>query len=75
MRSLDEVYTWDQTLSQGLLVQVEHPTLGPIDLPGPPLRFFTPTGDGEVETTRTQHAAPPLLDADAAAVRAWLDTL
>ncbi len=75
VRSLDEVYTWDQTLSQGLLVQVEHPTLGPIDLPGPPLRFFTPTGDGEVETTRTQHAAPPLLDADAAAVRAWLDTL
>ena len=75
VRSLDEVYTWDQTLSQGLLVEVEHPILGPIDLPGPPLRFFTPTDDGEVETTRTQHAAPPLLDADGAAVRAWLATL
>ena len=75
VRSLDEVYTWDQTLSQGLLVEVEHPILGPIDLPGPPLRFFTPTDDGEVETTRTQHAAPPLLDGDGAAVRAWLATL
>ncbi len=75
VRSLDEVYTWDQTLSQGLVVRVEHPALGPIELPGPPLRFFTPTAGGEVETTRTRHAAPPLLDADAAAVRAWLATL
>lgn len=75
VRSLDEVYTWDQTLSQGLVVEVDHPVLGPIDLPGPPLRFFTPTDDGEVETTRTRHAAPPLLDADGAAVRAWLATL
>ena len=28
VRSLDEVYQWDQALSQGLLVDVEHPTLG-----------------------------------------------
>ncbi|MDT9593427.1 CoA transferase [Nocardioides zeae] len=68
VRTLDEVYAWDQTLSQGLLVDVEHPTLGKLSLPGPPLRFFE--GDG-TEVTRTQHQAPPLLDADAAAVRAW----
>lgn len=64
VRSLQEVYEWDQTRSQGLLLGVEHPTLGPIDLPGPPLRFFAPGPDGEVETTRTAHTAPPLLDAD-----------
>jgi crotonobetainyl-CoA:carnitine CoA-transferase CaiB-like acyl-CoA transferase len=39
VRTLDEVYTWDQTLSQGLLVDVDHPTLGTIQLPGPPLRM------------------------------------
>jgi crotonobetainyl-CoA:carnitine CoA-transferase CaiB-like acyl-CoA transferase len=72
VRTLDEVYGWDQTLSQGLLVDVEHATLGGVSLPGPPLRFFTPGADGEVETTRTQHAAPPVLDADGDAIRAWL---
>ena len=69
VRALDEVYGWDQTLSQGLLVDVEHPTLGPLQLPGPPLRFFA--GDG-AETTRRDHGAPPTLDQHGAAVRAWL---
>src|SRR5215218_8825616 len=46
VRTIDEVYTWDQTLSQGLLVDVEHATLGRLSLPGPPLRFFTPGPDG-----------------------------
>ena len=40
VRSLDEVYAWDQVASQGLLVDVEHSTLGRVTLPGPPLRFF-----------------------------------
>jgi len=69
VRSLDEVYDWEQTQSQGLLVDVEHPTLGSIRLPGPPLRFFAADG---TETTPREHTAPPLLDADGAAVRAWL---
>src|SRR3954452_15470786 len=69
VRTLDEVYGWEQTLSQGLLVDVEHETLGAVSLPGPPLRFFRPAGE---ETTRTEHTAPPVLDADAAAVREWL---
>ncbi|SET46653.1 CaiB/BaiF CoA transferase family protein [Geodermatophilus poikilotrophus] len=72
VRTLDEVYTWDQTLSQGLLVDVEHPTLGRLQLPGPPLRFFTPGPDGETETTRREHAAPPVLGSSDEAVRAWL---
>ena len=31
VRTLDEVYAWEQTRSQGLLIDVEHPTLGPLD--------------------------------------------
>jgi crotonobetainyl-CoA:carnitine CoA-transferase CaiB-like acyl-CoA transferase len=69
VRTLDEVYAWDQTASQGLLVDVEHPTLGRITLPGPPLRFFDAAG---TEVTRREHAAPPTLDEDGAAIRAWL---
>jgi len=69
VRSLDEVYDWDQTASQGLLLDVEHPTLGPITLPGPPLRFFGADGD---ETTRRDHTAPPVLDQNAQSIRDWL---
>ena len=72
VRTLDEVYGWDQTLSQGLLVDVEHPTLGRLQLPGPPLRFFAPGPDGETETTRRDHAAPPVLGSSNEAIRAWL---
>jgi crotonobetainyl-CoA:carnitine CoA-transferase CaiB-like acyl-CoA transferase len=72
VRTLDEVYAWEQTLSQGLLVDVEHATVGRLSLPGPPLRFFAPGSDGETETTRRQHSAPPVLGADGDAIRAWL---
>ena len=72
VRTIDEVYGWDQTLSQGLLVDVDHATLGRLQLPGPPLRFFAPGPDGETETTRRTHAAPPVLGADGDAIRAWL---
>jgi formyl-CoA transferase len=69
VRTLDEVYEWDQTASQGLLIDVDHAVLGPVTLPGPPLRFFD--GDG-TEVTRRDHAAPPVLDQHGASVRAWL---
>lgn len=69
VRTIDEVYAWEQTRSQGLIVDVEHATLGRLQLPGPPLRFFA-TGGREV--TRTAHTAPPTLDGDGDAVRAWL---
>jgi len=70
VRSIDEVYDWDQTRSQGLLVDVEHDTLGTIQLAGPPLRFFDIGGS---EVTRTDHAAPPTLDQHGSTVRSWLD--
>jgi crotonobetainyl-CoA:carnitine CoA-transferase CaiB-like acyl-CoA transferase len=63
VRSIDEVYTWDQTRSQGLLIEVQHASLGPIQLPGPPLRFFDVSGDREVETTAQHHHPPPQLGA------------
>lgn len=69
VRDLQEVYEWDQTLSQGLLIDVEHPTLGGIQLPGPPLRFFT--GDG-TEVTKKDHASPPLLDEHGESLREWI---
>ena len=74
VRSIDEVYGWDQTISQGLLVDVEHATLGRLSLPGPPLRFFDARPDGETETTRRDHTAPPVLGADGDAIRAWLSS-
>jgi formyl-CoA transferase len=68
VRDFSEVYTWEQTRSQGLLVEVDHPALGPIRLPGPPLRFET----GGRETGRARHQAPPLLDQHGESVRRWL---
>ncbi len=65
VRSLDEVYQWDQTLSQGLLIDVEHSTLGTISLPGPPIRY----DDGG----RRTHLPPPVLDEHGARIRQWLD--
>ena len=72
VRALDDVYAWDQVRSQGLIVDVDHATLGPLQLPGPPLRFFEATPDGETETTRHDHAAPPVLGGSDAAIREWL---
>jgi crotonobetainyl-CoA:carnitine CoA-transferase CaiB-like acyl-CoA transferase len=63
VRTIDEVYAWDQTRSQGLLIDVQHASLGPIQLPGPALRFFDVTGDKESETTLRNHQPPPELGA------------
>jgi crotonobetainyl-CoA:carnitine CoA-transferase CaiB-like acyl-CoA transferase len=68
VRDLAEVYTWEQTRSQGLLIEVDHAALGSIRLPGPPLRFET---DGR-ETGRSEHLAPPLLDQHGEEIRRWL---
>ena len=65
IRSIDEVYDWAQTRSQGLVISVQHPVLGQIELPGPALRF-----DGD---PLRQHSAPPMLGQDDAAVRGWLE--
>jgi len=65
VRSLDEVYAWEQTRQQGLVIDVEHPTLGTVSLPGIPWSF-----DGD---PRPQHTAPPVLGQHNASVRTWLD--
>lgn len=69
VRTISEVYEWEQAKSQGLLVDVDHRTLGNITLPGPPLRFFEPDG---TEVTETRHTAPPVLGADNDIVLSWL---
>ena len=65
VRDFDEVYTWEQTRSQGLLIDVDHTALGQITLPGSPLRF----DDGG----RTEHLPPPTLDQHGPAIREWLN--
>ena len=69
VRTLDDVYSWDQTRSQGLVVEVDHPTLGPLELPGPALRF----DDNAYAGARETHLPPPRLGEHDASVRAWLD--
>jgi formyl-CoA transferase len=70
VRSLKEVYEWPQVASQGLLVEVAHPVLGPVTLPGPPLRFFDNLSGAEA--TRRLHSAPPLLNQHNEEIRGWL---
>jgi crotonobetainyl-CoA:carnitine CoA-transferase CaiB-like acyl-CoA transferase len=70
VRTLDDVYAWDQTRSQGLVVEVDHPTAGTVELPGPPLRF----DDNAHAGARTSHLPPPLLGEHNESVRAWLDS-
>jgi crotonobetainyl-CoA:carnitine CoA-transferase CaiB-like acyl-CoA transferase len=66
VRSLDRVYADPQVLSQGLLVETDHATLGSIRTPGPPLRF-------DRSDTR-EHRAPPTLGEHSDAIRAWLES-
>ncbi len=73
VRTVDEVYQWDQTRSQHLLIDVDHATLGPLTLPGSPIRFFDTDPNGEIETTRSAHLAPPVLGGDAERILSWLE--
>jgi len=70
VRTLDEVYEWEQVHSQGLVIDVDHKILGTVSLPGPPLRFFSAADTAE--TTLKAHTAPPLLDQDGDRIRRWL---
>jgi len=71
VRTLDRVYGWEQTRSQGLVIDVDHPVLGRIELPGPALRF----DDNAHAGGRTEHLPPPALGEHDASVRAWLDAM
>src|SRR6478752_2150340 len=57
VRSMDDVYSWDQVLSQGLLLSVDHATQGEVKLPGSPIRF----DDNPYSGGRPTHQAPPTL--------------
>ena len=69
VRTLDRVYEWDQTRSQGLVLDIDHPVLGSIEIPGPPIRF----DDNAYAGGRADHLAPPMLGQHNESVRAWLD--
>jgi crotonobetainyl-CoA:carnitine CoA-transferase CaiB-like acyl-CoA transferase len=64
VKPLDRVYDWEQVRSQGLIVETDHATLGPIKLPGSPLRY----DDGQ----RTAHDPPPTLGQHTQAILEWL---
>ena len=69
VRTMDDVYAWDQVRSQGLVLSVDHPVLGPVELPGSPIRF----DDQPFSGGRADHAPPPALGEHSAAIRAWLE--
>lgn len=71
IRTIDEVYEWEQTRSQGLLIQVEHAVAGSVQLPGPSLRMETAEG---ASLLRATHAAPPVLGQHTEQILGWLDT-
>jgi crotonobetainyl-CoA:carnitine CoA-transferase CaiB-like acyl-CoA transferase len=68
VRSMDDVYGWDQVRSQGLVLEVDHPAYGSLQLTGSPLRFDENAYSGG----REQHLPPPLLGEHTDAVRDWL---
>jgi crotonobetainyl-CoA:carnitine CoA-transferase CaiB-like acyl-CoA transferase len=69
VRTIDDVYAWEQTRSQGLLLDVDHPAYGPLTLAGSPIRFE----DNPFSGGRPDHRPPPLLDEHGPAIREWLD--
>ncbi|MDF1602165.1 CoA transferase [Nocardioides sp. YIM 152315] len=70
VRSMDDVYGWDQVLSQGLLLSVSHATQGEVRLPGSPIRF----DDQPFSGGRSSHVAPPTLGQHNESIREWLDS-
>ena len=69
VRKLDSVYNWEQTKSQGLIMEVNHSTLGPISIPGPVLRIM---GLGDIGH-RPDPLAPPVLGEQSEEIRRWLE--
>ena len=70
VRTLDDVYDWEQTRSQGLLLSVGHATQGSLNLPGSPIRF----DDNPFSGGRSTHLAPPTLGQHDASIREWLES-
>lgn len=53
IRTMDQVYGWDQVEHLGLIDRVDHPTAGPLALPGAPVSWS--------RSGRRDASAPPLL--------------
>ena len=70
VRSMDDVYSWDQTLSQGLKLSVDHSTLGALDLPG----LAAALRRQPVLRRPLVHVAPPTLGQHNESIREWLDS-
>src|SRR3954453_13883941 len=68
VRSMDDVYSWEQVRSQGLVLEVDHPSYGALELTGSPLRF----DDNPFSGGRGTHVAPPTLGQHSDEIRAWL---
>lgn len=66
VRTIDDVYAWEQTRSQHLLLGVEHPAHGRLTLPGSALRW----DDQAYSGGREHHLPPPLLGEHTDAIRA-----
>ena len=65
---MDDVYAWDQVRSQGLVLEVDHPAYGALELTGSPLRFDDTTSAAGASA----HLPPPLLGEHDDAIRDWL---
>src|SRR5689334_13183175 len=68
VRAMDDVYSWEQVRSQGLVLEVDHPSYGRLELTGSALRFE----DNPFSGGRLTHAAPPTLGQHSEEIRAWL---
>jgi crotonobetainyl-CoA:carnitine CoA-transferase CaiB-like acyl-CoA transferase len=69
VRAMDDVYSWEQVRSQGLVLEVDHPSYGRLELGGSPLRFE----DNPFSGGRVTHVAPPTLGQHSDEIRAWLE--
>lgn len=67
VRTIDQVYDWDQAASQGMYLDLAHPDLGEIRLTGSALRF----DDNAYSGGRADHRYPPRLGEHNDQIRAW----
>lgn len=67
VREMDEVYASEEVLAQNLVLDLEHPRFGQIQVPGSAIRYS--------DTAVSPHTAPPDLDQHGDELRAWLDAM
>ena len=73
VRTLDEVYAWEQVHSQGLVIDVDHKILGNVSLPGPAAALLQRRRHrrNHAQGPHRAAAAGPGRRADPAVARAW----